>query len=614
MKVKHRNILIGVGAIIFVIIGVILVWYYINHNKPADYIPKYNWRHKYDIESNVNSYPQRLVFESDQPFPQIILINEDTKYKWESFIRPDFKLIIIITLDDKIFPDERSDLYDTLRKNKNVKYIFSYNSRLTDSITQIPLGIDYHTAVTKKWYNQKATIQEQETLIQDLYYSSPSIEKRNVICIAGWNMDTSVGLTQRGFISKNRTQWINTFPEDLVTWVIGDRNKLWKSYSESAFALCPAGNGIDTHRLWEALYLGCIAIVQPSILDPLMKDFPIIIIEDGSAITSVLLSKWIKEFGWMCSDINIRRKYLYNYWIEKIKDVRLNIFNIQKLDTKCVIAGCVKNVEIYIYDVFSVIKILQLIFNEIHVIIYYDNSTDDTLQELQNIQAFYDINLTIIKNKETPLEYRTHRLALGRNTLIDTIYKEHADAEYFIMMDMDNVNIPSSKFNPYVIQKYINRTDWDCLTFGVMPYYDIWALNYYPFIFNYLSIRHNHKNTTSSGAISHYLKVDIEKKLNDLKDGELIEVSSAFSGFGIYRTEKFINCKYNGNDIPLYDDNLIRKSFDDLRRIYNLDVKSILISENCEHVSFHVDAIKKNNAKIRIAKDILIDSFWKPVS
>lgn len=29
------------------------------------------------------------------------------------------------------------------------------------------------------------------------------------------------------------------------------------------FCLCPRGNGIDTHRMWEALYCGCIPIVKP---------------------------------------------------------------------------------------------------------------------------------------------------------------------------------------------------------------------------------------------------------------------------------------------------------------------------------------------------------------
>jgi hypothetical protein len=29
------------------------------------------------------------------------------------------------------------------------------------------------------------------------------------------------------------------------------------------FCLCPRGNGVDTHRMWEALYCGCIPIIKP---------------------------------------------------------------------------------------------------------------------------------------------------------------------------------------------------------------------------------------------------------------------------------------------------------------------------------------------------------------
>lgn len=31
---------------------------------------------------------------------------------------------------------------------------------------------------------------------------------------------------------------------------------------KSYFVVCPIGNGIDTHRMWEALYMGCVPIVE----------------------------------------------------------------------------------------------------------------------------------------------------------------------------------------------------------------------------------------------------------------------------------------------------------------------------------------------------------------
>lgn len=47
------------------------------------------------------------------------------------------------------------------------------------------------------------------------------------------------------------------------------------------FCICPEGNGVDTHRLWEALYLKCIPIVIKSpFTDTLLRNnIPVIVLE-----------------------------------------------------------------------------------------------------------------------------------------------------------------------------------------------------------------------------------------------------------------------------------------------------------------------------------------------
>lgn len=59
--------------------------------------------------------------------------------------------------------------------------------------------------------------------------------------------------------------------------------------SSHRFVLSPRGNGLDCHRTWEALLMGCIPIVKTSPLDPLFVDLPVIIIQDWSAITEEFL-------------------------------------------------------------------------------------------------------------------------------------------------------------------------------------------------------------------------------------------------------------------------------------------------------------------------------------
>jgi len=49
------------------------------------------------------------------------------------------------------------------------------------------------------------------------------------------------------------------------------------------WCICPEGNGVDTHRLWECLYLGCVPIVKRTpFIDVLVHhmEIPLIILDE----------------------------------------------------------------------------------------------------------------------------------------------------------------------------------------------------------------------------------------------------------------------------------------------------------------------------------------------
>lgn len=59
------------------------------------------------------------------------------------------------------------------------------------------------------------------------------------------------------------------------------------------FVLCPMGNGIDTHRLWETLYSGSIPVTKNHINYSGFKDLPIIFVNSYEEITlDLLLNKF----------------------------------------------------------------------------------------------------------------------------------------------------------------------------------------------------------------------------------------------------------------------------------------------------------------------------------
>lgn len=257
----------------------------------------------------------------------------------------------------------------------------------------------------------------------------------------------------------------------------------------------------------------------------------------------------------------------------------------------CCICGAVKNCEEYLPDVFKNIEKIQTLFDNVDIILFYDKSTDDTFNILKTYQNKYN-NLYIFVNSKEISKFRTIRLAYARNFCIKFIFSSIKNYKYFIMMDFDNVC--SSPININVLNKYLNRSDWDCLTFNKPDYYDIWALSKYPYLISFFHFRKNPHD-----KIKNY----INDLLFKLENNELLQCLSAFNGFGIYRKDKFINCSYNGKfNLNLFPKHLIKINKD----IVNSDLDFSLI-EDCEHRNFHVEAIIKNNANICITKDILFN-------
>jgi len=57
------------------------------------------------------------------------------------------------------------------------------------------------------------------------------------------------------------------------------------------FVLCPPGNGVDTHRMWETLLAGAIPVVKRSQAMEPFYDLPILFVDDFREITKELLEK-----------------------------------------------------------------------------------------------------------------------------------------------------------------------------------------------------------------------------------------------------------------------------------------------------------------------------------
>ena len=74
------------------------------------------------------------------------------------------------------------------------------------------------------------------------------------------------------------------------------------------YCFCPRGNGVDTHRIWEAIYMGCIPVVKRHISHNFVNcDLPILFVDE-----------W-EDFNYQETYGNFNSKLLtMEYWKDKI--------------------------------------------------------------------------------------------------------------------------------------------------------------------------------------------------------------------------------------------------------------------------------------------------------
>lgn len=263
----------------------------------------------------------------------------------------------------------------------------------------------------------------------------------------------------------------------------------------------------------------------------------------------------------------------------------------------CCICGTVRNCEPFLNKIFINIEQIGSLFDDYTIIVYYDISTDNTLDVLKEYQK-KNSRLLIYVNTKPLSEYRTFRIAKGRNVCLKYIIENKTRFPYFIMMDMDCVN-SKGRVNIEPIRKCLMRKDWDAVSFNKPIYYDLWALSIKPY---YLSCVHI--GVDAGVVMSKY----IINLLNNANKGELIPCASAFGGFAIYRTDKFVNCYYYGAlNLSLLPQHLIKQNLALFKGQF--DYSKI---EDCEHRTFHLMAINKNQARIRISPEIVFpeDNVW----
>jgi hypothetical protein len=183
----------------------------------------------------------------------------------------------------------------------------------------LPIGLDYHTmAARRHWWGPTMKSRDQEAQLFQIAAAGGPLKNRatKVYCNFHfpWSMDPKRKFTydRRDALQQMARECLVFEPAPV------ERATSWQNQVCCAFVSSPMGNGMDCHRTWEALALGCIPIVRTSALDPLFADLPVLIVKQWSDITPEFLVSVHKEYS--SRTWNMRRTHLTT-WINAMRSV-----------------------------------------------------------------------------------------------------------------------------------------------------------------------------------------------------------------------------------------------------------------------------------------------------
>lgn len=234
------------------------------------------------------------------------------------------KFILVTGDSDSTVP------YDIFPSNEEfIKFIesdtilhwFAQNCIVTHSkITQMPIGLDYHTmSICNHSWGIKTSPTNQEYFLKNIALHSKPFYERTIKAYSNFHFFTT---TKFGYDRKNA---IEKIPNEVIYYEPTKIQRIytWKNQTEYAFVVSPHGNGLDCHRTWEALCLGCIPIVKTSPLDNLYIDLPVLILDDWSSLNQELLDNTIIEFKHKhCENFFNYEKLTLQYWMQKINSYK----------------------------------------------------------------------------------------------------------------------------------------------------------------------------------------------------------------------------------------------------------------------------------------------------
>lgn len=211
-------------------------------------------------------------------------------------------------------------LFDVIKQMDRVVTVITHNSDMSiDESFTLPNNVT-------RWYSQNVDIVHPRIesipigIENNRWY--PEKKSKMIKCLS-----TKRDHRNLAYINHN----VSTHPEresiyrihKHKPWIDSARGKNGRKFDEylsnvynHKFVFCPEGNGIDTHRTWECLYMGTIPIMKRNINNQFYTELPICFVDSWEDVTEDFLEGEyikIKSGTWNTGMLN------FAFWEHKIR-------------------------------------------------------------------------------------------------------------------------------------------------------------------------------------------------------------------------------------------------------------------------------------------------------
>tara|TARA_B100001093_G_C26852783_1_gene1025918 strand:- start:4054 stop:4887 length:834 start_codon:yes stop_codon:yes gene_type:complete len=242
-----------------------------------------------------------IGFENDFKFNKLILNHRDKFIYIDKNEEEINNNTLIFCYTHLLWPNYYELLINKLNKMKNPFKLVFHNSDL--NFTEKYLVLFEKIPLLQYIYTQNMNVNHEKVSPLPIGIANSMWPHGNTEInteVYNMNIEKTKNIYFNFSIATNQTkrqECYNKIKDKGIEW---SNKRSYKDYlielKKHKYSICPEGNGLDTHRFWECLYLNTIPICKKNILiEYYSKYFPIIILNDWNELDVTVLDKNLKN-------------------------------------------------------------------------------------------------------------------------------------------------------------------------------------------------------------------------------------------------------------------------------------------------------------------------------